>query len=72
MSFLFDRAAPVSAVAAPQDSPSPIEVDRALIALVRLLARQAVHGWLAQTATTEDGDTDAPSLSSAVSAGERR
>jgi hypothetical protein len=70
MSFSF--AAPVSAVAAPQDSPSPIAVDQALIALVRLLARQAVRDRLAEPETIEDGNTDAPSVSSAVSAGERR
>jgi hypothetical protein len=56
MSFTFDRTVPVGAAAAPQDSPSPIAVDQALIALVRLLARQAVRDWLAQMAPTEVSD----------------
>jgi hypothetical protein len=68
MSFPFYRVVPVGAAAATKDSPSPIAVDQALIALVRLLARQAVREWLVQPGTTEDDDTDGAS----VSAGERR
>ena len=54
-----------------RDLPASTAADRALIALVRLLARQAVRDWLGQPETTEDSDTNAPCLSSAVSAGER-
>jgi hypothetical protein len=72
MSFPFCCVNPVSAAAAMKDSPSPIAVDQALITLVRLLARQAVRDWLSQPGMTEDnGDTGPPSLSSAISAGER-
>jgi hypothetical protein len=56
---------------AAQDLPASTAADRALVALVRLLARQAVRDWLGQPETTEDSDTDASCLSSAVSAGER-
>jgi hypothetical protein len=71
MSLPFYSTIPVSAAAAAQDSPASIAIDRALIALVRL-ARQAVRDWLAQPETTENGNADAISLSSAASSDERR
>ena len=62
---------PVSAAAATPDLPASTAADRALIALVRLLARQAVRDWLGQPETPEDSDTDAPCQLSAGSWGER-
>ena len=68
---LSDSIFPVSAAAVTHNLPAPIAVDRALIALVRLLARQAVRDWLAQAQMTTVKDADATTLRSAVSAGER-
>ena len=74
MSSIYPSAAasPVSAAPAPQEDEAPgSDLHSALIALVRLLARQAVREWLAEPETAEAGATDAPRLSPPVSAGER-
>ena len=65
-------ASPVPAAPAPQEDEAPgSDPHSALIALVRLLARQAVREWLAEPESAEAGATDAPWPSPPVSAGER-
>ena len=65
-------APPVPATPGPQEDKAPgSDRHSALIARVRLLARQAVREWLAEPETAEAGATDAARLSPPASAGER-
>ena len=70
-SIFLAAASPVPAAPASQEDEAPgSDLHSALIALVRLLARQAVRQWLTEP-ETEAGATDAPWPSPPVSAGER-
>ena len=67
-----DAASAVPAAPASQEDEAPgSDLHSALIALVRLLARQAVREWLAEPETAEAGAPDAPRPSPPVSRGER-
>ena len=69
----FATASPVPAAPASQEDEAPgSELRSARIALVRLLARQAVREWLAEPEeTAEAGAPGAPWPSFPVSRGER-
>lgn len=70
--FPSTTAPPVPAAPAPREDEAPgSDPHSALIALVRLLARQAVREWLAEPESAEAGAPDAPWFSPPVSAGER-
>jgi hypothetical protein len=56
---------------AARDLPASTAADRALIALVRLLARQAVSEWVGPACMIQNNDPEAPRLSSTVPADER-
>ncbi len=65
-------ARPLPAAPASQEDEAPgLDLHSALIALARLLARQAVREWLAESETAEADAPDPPSPSPSVSAGER-
>ena len=71
-SIFLAAASPVPAAPALQEDEAPgSDLHSALIALARLLARQAVREWLAESETAEAGATDTPWPSPPVSMGER-